>query len=57
MEHRAPTSYYSTVMSATQTPSYLLPYLTAASKYGSGFGTLLWASPKTQAVRFRAAHG
>ena len=35
-------------------PPYLKPYLTAARRYGAGFGTLLWASPKTQAVRFEA---
>jgi hypothetical protein len=35
-------------------PRYLEPYLSAARKYGAGFGTLLWASPKTQAVRFKA---
>jgi hypothetical protein len=38
----------------SSSPSYLQPYLSAAEKYGSGFGTLLWASPKTQAVRFKA---
>jgi hypothetical protein len=41
-------------MSATTAPNYLEPYLSASRKYGAGFGTLLWASPKTQAVRFRA---
>jgi hypothetical protein len=41
-------------MPATTAPSYLEPYLSASRKYGAGFGTLLWASPKTQAVRFRA---
>ena len=41
-------------MNASATPSYLEPYLSAARKYGAGFGTLLWASPKTQAVRFKA---
>jgi hypothetical protein len=35
-------------------PAYLRPYLAAAEKYGAGFGTLLWASPRTQAVRFKA---
>jgi hypothetical protein len=35
-------------------PSYLTPYLSASQKYGAGFGSLLWASPKTQAVRFKA---
>jgi len=38
----------------TSSPSYLEPYLTASRKYGAGFGTLLWASPKTQAIRFKA---
>ena len=35
-------------------PPYLQPYLTAARQYGAGFGSLLWASPRTQAVRFDA---
>jgi SAM-dependent methyltransferase len=35
-------------------PTYLQPYLDATKKYGAGFGSLLWASPKTQAVRFAA---
>jgi SAM-dependent methyltransferase len=35
-------------------PAYLAPYLAAARKHGSGFRSLLWASPQTQAVRFRA---
>ena len=39
---------------AVDVPIYLKPYLTAAEKYGAGFGTLLWASPKTQAIRFTA---
>jgi len=33
---------------------YLLPYLRAADKHGAGFGSLLWASPQTQAARFDA---
>ncbi len=41
-------------MSDAEPPPYLKPYLTAAERYGAGFGTLLWASPKTQAVRFDA---
>ena len=41
-------------MTPADPPSYLRPYLSAARRYGSGFGTLLWASPKTQAVRFDA---
>ena len=35
-------------------PPYLQPYLTAARRYGAGFGSLLWASPRTQSVRFDA---
>ena len=35
-------------------PPYLQPYLAAAKRYGAGFGSLLWASPRTQAVRFDA---
>lgn len=35
-------------------PSYLRPYLAAARAHGSGFGALLWASPRTQEVRFEA---
>src|SRR5687767_15928369 len=35
-------------------PSYLRPYRAAARAHGAGFGTLLWASPQTQAVRFDA---
>jgi hypothetical protein len=38
----------------SQTPGYLKPYLSASEKYGAGFGSLLWASPKTQAIRFKA---
>lgn len=33
---------------------YLLPYLRAVRAHGAGFGSLLWASPATQAVRFAA---
>src|SRR3954467_6311060 len=33
---------------------YLTPYLRAATFYRDGFGSLLWASPETQAVRFEA---
>src|SRR3954447_15191682 len=33
---------------------YLTPYLRAAAFYRDGFGSLLWASPETQAVRFEA---
>jgi hypothetical protein len=35
-------------------PTYLLPYRRAARSYGDGFGSLLWSSPRTQAVRFDA---
>jgi hypothetical protein len=38
----------------SSSPSYLQPYLSASQKYGAGFGSLLWASPKTQAIRFQA---
>jgi hypothetical protein len=41
-------------MPPAQQPTYLRPYLAAAEKYGAGFGTLLWASPRTQAARFKA---
>jgi len=34
--------------------SYLTPYENAAARHGSGFGSLLWASPATQAARFDA---
>ena len=33
---------------------YLLPYLRAADAHGAEFGSLLWASPQTQAARFDA---
>jgi hypothetical protein len=35
-------------------PAYLQPYLSAAREYGPGFGSLLWASPRTQKIRFDA---
>jgi hypothetical protein len=41
-------------MSVGDAPPYLQPYLSAAQRFGSGFGSLLWASPRTQAVRFKA---
>ena len=34
--------------------AYLQPYLKAARQHGAGFGTLLWASPRTQRTRFDA---
>jgi hypothetical protein len=37
-----------------QSPAYLEPYVRASRRFGAGFGSLLWASPKTQAARFRA---
>src|SRR5205823_5466246 len=33
---------------------YLAPYREAASRHGDRFGSLLWASPRTQAARFDA---
>jgi hypothetical protein len=39
---------------STHDPIYLQPYLAAARRYGPGFGSLLWASPQTQRVRFDA---
>lgn len=38
----------------SNTPPYLAPYLRAARVHGGGFGSLLWASPYTQAGRFGA---
>jgi hypothetical protein len=35
-------------------PNYLEPYIEAARRHGPGFGSLLWASPVTQAARFDA---
>jgi SAM-dependent methyltransferase len=37
-----------------ETPDYLLPYSRAVKRHGAGFGSLLWASPTTQATRFAA---
>jgi hypothetical protein len=36
------------------TPRYLRPYVRAVRSHGEGFGSLLWASERTQAVRFEA---
>lgn len=36
------------------TPEYLRPYQDAAEHFGDGFRSLLWASPKSQSVRFDA---
>src|ERR1700722_14791809 len=41
-------------MAVMSDPSYLEPYLIAARRFGGGFQSLLWASPKTQAARFTA---
>jgi len=41
-------------MTETAEPAYLAPYLRAASRHGAGFSSLLWATPKTQEVRFDA---
>src|SRR5437868_1227064 len=41
---------------ARSAPDYLEPYLDAARTHGGGFGSLLWASPQTQAARFQAIH-
>ncbi len=54
MEPRRQSPYYFEQMSAPDAPGYLQPYLSAARKHGAGFGTLLWASPKTQEIRFKA---
>jgi SAM-dependent methyltransferase len=43
-------------MSAKAAP-YLQPYERAAAVHGEGFGSLLWASPATQAARFDAMIG
>ena len=41
-------------MTTETTPRYLAPYLSAASRHGAGFSSLLWASPHTQTVRSAA---
>ncbi len=41
-------------MTTETPPPYLAPYLTAASRHGQCFSSLLWASPRTQEVRFGA---
>jgi trans-aconitate methyltransferase len=38
----------------SEAAAYLEPYRRAASRHGERFGSLLWASPKTQAARFDA---
>ena len=35
-------------------PAYLRPYARAARRHGPGFNALLWASPRTQELRFDA---
>jgi hypothetical protein len=42
------------VSQSPQHPEYLQPYVNAVQKYGTGFNSLLWASPKTQKMRFEA---
>jgi SAM-dependent methyltransferase len=37
-----------------ETPTYLVPYLSAAEQHAGGFRSLLWASASTQAARFDA---
>lgn len=41
-------------MDTGKPPTYLEPYVEAARRHGPGFGSLLWASPVTQAARFDA---
>jgi SAM-dependent methyltransferase len=38
----------------SESRDYLGPYQRAAERHGAGFGSLLWASPATQAARFEA---
>ncbi len=40
-------------MSSVERP-WLTPYVVATEKYGAGFNSLLWASPRTQRARFDA---
>ena len=35
-------------------PAYLVPYVRATRRHGEGFGSLLWASRRTQELRFGA---
>jgi hypothetical protein len=42
------------VSTSPQHPDYLQPYVDAVRKHGTGFKSLLWASPKTQKTRFEA---
>ncbi len=41
-------------MTRSNAPNYLEPYSIAAQRFGGGFGSLLWASPRTQRARFEA---
>lgn len=41
-------------MTSLAEPDYLLPYRLAAAEHGASFRTLLWASPRTQRIRFEA---
>lgn len=41
-------------LSSSSGPAYLEPYVQASAKHGAAFRSLLWASPKTQRVRFEA---
>lgn len=43
-----------TAVKTAVVPSYLEPYASATRQFGSGFSSLLWASPKTQRMRFEA---
>jgi hypothetical protein len=42
-------------MNSGTPPSYLTPYRRAVERFGGTFQALLWASPRTQAMRFEAA--
>jgi hypothetical protein len=42
------------VSAAPQQPDYLQPYVEAVRRHGTGFKSLLWASPSTQKSRFEA---
>jgi len=49
-----PASEESEIVLTVAGEPYLEPYLQAARKFGSGFQSLLWASPRTQRARFEA---
>lgn len=42
-------------MNSDSNPSYLAPYHRAVERFGGTFQSLLWASPRSQALRFEAA--